>query len=930
MKRIFKQLFPVFASALLLSTPANLSAIPSYPGKMTVKQADGTELSIQLIGDEYGHMAMTADGYPLLFNASTRNYEYAVVVGGELKASGMAATDKAHRPAAARQLLASVDKPKAMDLFSAQWTKARSEAAAARTATFGVKSPARTVRISDVPTIGKHDVLVILVQFSDTKFTDDGVMSDPVDYYDRFFHEEGFSSHGGKGSAYDFYRFASKNQYDPQFKVYGPVTLSGKASDYAGSGGTALTYKLIQEAVPLVNSQYDVDFSTFDTDGDGVVDNVYCIYAGYGQADSGNSSTIWPHSSNLDLGTGRDRSFLVDGVKINRYTVSQEVNGQTHVPVGIGTFVHEFGHVLGLADHYNNGPTASMGYTNNVGKWDVMASGSYNDDQNCPPTFSAFERYSLGWETPVELSTTADSLVTLSPYEETGQCYRVSVSGKTNEYFLLENRQQQLWDAYLPGHGLLVWHLDEDQSLWDQNQPNADASHQHVDIVEAGRTVSMNGLPTDPFPGAANVRNFSFTDWKGRNSFGFEWVDEDADGQISCILSNSNYRLPSPKVEVDSLMGTSACVKWGESHLATAYDVMVFKGNTMVDSITTTAPGKTTFTGLEPETTYAARVVAKLSTVRSDTVSVDFTTLQRQIEEQKPEVLAATDVTKTSFTAHWKAVPDADGYDVAIYTRTHDAHGKTGTGFDNFTTSSPNLPEGWSITPKQGRNDNTYGQAAPSIRLRADSASLVVAVPGNRIDSVSFWHYESTPGLVLNIDKCVDGTWSSLWQYQAEQKASQSVQLYAGEADSLRFVLTRTEGTTGGYALLDDVYLSYLFDRYTWKQTIATAETGSNAFVVADDGTTLGYTVSGLQPQNVYAYSVQARLGDRLSIVSDTIGVDTTGVIDAIRALPFAANDVAIYDLQGRLVTTLPNGTNAAAVLPKGIYIAGGRKFVVK
>lgn len=267
---------------------------------------------------------------------------------------------------------------------------------------------------------------------------------------------------------------------------------------------------------------------------------------------------------------------------------------------------------------------------------------------------------------------------------------------------------------------------------------------------------------------------------------------------------------------------------------------------------------------------------------------------------------------------------------MAIYTRTHDAHGKTGTGFDNFTTSSPNLPEGWSITPKQGRNDNTYGQAAPSIRLRADSASLVVAVPGNRIDSVSFWHYESTAGLVLNIDKCVDGTWSSLWQYQAEQKASQSVQLYAGEADSLRFVLTRTEGTTGGYALLDDVYLSYLFDRYTWKQTIATAETGSNAFVVADDGTTLGYTVSGLQPQDVYAYSVQARLGDRLSIVSDTIGVDTTGVIDAIRAVPFAANDVAIYDLQGRLVTTLPNGTNAAAVLPKGIYIAGGRKFVVK
>ena len=173
----------------------------------------------------------------------------------------------------------------------------------------------------------------------------------------------------------------------------------------------------------------------------------------------------------------------MDGVKIERYTVSQEVYGQSAVAVGIGTFVHEFGHVLGLADHYNNGSTASMGYTNNVGNWDLMASGSYNDDQNCPPTYSAFERYSLGWETPVELTATADSLVTLSPYTDDGQCYRVSVPNEKGEYFLIENRQQKSWDTYLPGHGVLVWHIDEDQSVWDNNQPNADANHQHVDIV---------------------------------------------------------------------------------------------------------------------------------------------------------------------------------------------------------------------------------------------------------------------------------------------------------------------------------------------------------------------------------------------------------------------------------------------------------------
>lgn len=930
MRKFTKHVFSVLASGLLLLAPANLSAVPAYPGKMKVRQADGSVLTIQLVGDEYGHLTTTADGYPLVFNLSTRNYEYALEDANGLKASGMAATEEDRRTADARKLLASVDKQKVMKTFATQWTQARAEAADARKATLQAKAPARVVRINDVPTKGKHDVLVILVQFADAKFTDNNVMTDPVDYYDRFFHEEGFSEHGGRGSAYDYYRFASKNQYDPQFKVYGPVTVSGKASDYAGSNGSALTYKMIQEAVPLVNSQFDVDFSTFDTDGDGSADNVYCIYAGYGQADSGNTSTIWPHSGNLDLGTGRDRSFLVDGVKIDRYTVSQEVNGQTNVPVGIGTFVHEFGHVLGLADHYNNGATASMGYTNNVGNWDVMASGSYNDDQNCPPTFSAFERYSLGWETPVELTATADSLVTLSPYTEEGQCYRVSVPNEEGEYFLIENRQQKSWDSYLPGHGVLVWHIDEDQSVWDKNQPNADASHQHVDIVEAGRTLSSTGMPTDPFPGARDVRSFNFSDWNSRSTFGFDWVDEAADGHASFILSNSAYRLPSPEVAVDSLMGTSARVVWGETPLAKTYDVMIYQGGTMVDSVKATAPGSTLFHGLEPETPYSARVVATLSTVTSDTASVEFTTLPRQMEEWKPEVLAATNVTATSFTAHWKAVPEADGYDVALFTRTHDGHGKMGTGFDDFTTSVPNLPEGWSLTAKQGRNDKTFGEAAPAIRLRADSANLVVALKGNSIDSLSFWHFESTDGLILNVDKYADGAWSNLWQFASDEKAWRTEQVYVGGADSLRIVLTRTEGKTGGYVLLDDVYLSYLFDQFTWEQTFATTAAGSDAFHVAADGTTLSYTVTGLRPDEVYGYSVQAHLGDRLSLMSDTLGVDTTGVLNGIHVVDVASQPMAVYDLQGRRVATLTAGVNAAAMLPKGIYVVRGKKIVIK
>ena len=216
MRKFTKHVFSVLASGLLLLAPANLSAVPAYPGKMKVKQADGSVLTIQLVGDEYGHMTTTADGYPLIFNISTRNYEYAVEDANGLKASGMAATEEGLRTADARKLLASVDKQKVMKAFATQWTQTRAEVANARKATLQAKAPARVVRINDVPTMGKHDVLVILVQFADTKFTDNNVMTDPVDYYDRFFHEEGFSEHGAKGSAYDYYRFASKNQYDQQ------------------------------------------------------------------------------------------------------------------------------------------------------------------------------------------------------------------------------------------------------------------------------------------------------------------------------------------------------------------------------------------------------------------------------------------------------------------------------------------------------------------------------------------------------------------------------------------------------------------------------------------------------------------------------------------------------------------------------------------
>ena len=522
--------------SLLLFFPLSASAVPAYPGKIKARQADGTIITIQRLGDEHCNMTVTADGYPLVFNDKTQNWEYAKLVNNDLVSSGVRAKEANERPVKDWNILKSVDKSKVMASYREKFL-----------ATTKIKQgprPDRIVRISDVPTTGTHDVLVILVQFSNSRFT---TMTNPAEYYDRFFHQAGFSDNDATGSVYDFYHDGSNGKYDPQFKVYGPVTMSHGYSYYSGSGGYTNTWKMIKEAVNIVDSLYDVDFTKFDTDGDGEIDNVYCIYAGYGQADTDLSSVIWPHSAYLKDASVYDRSthgyvqsderFAVDGVNVDRYTVSQEINGQTKKTCGIGTLCHEFGHVLGFADHYN--PQTNDGFlppTNQLGQWDIMASGSYNNNQNTPPTFNAFERYSLGWMDLTNLNPNTDTTLSLQPFEDSCMAYRISLPDSVNrpgEYFILENRQQKGWDTYLPGHGLLVWHIDEDQAIWDSNLPNIDEDHQRIDIVEADGQVSYDGKASDAFPGTANVTAFTFPSWHDGNIFSLSNITETGEGIIN-------------------------------------------------------------------------------------------------------------------------------------------------------------------------------------------------------------------------------------------------------------------------------------------------------------------------------------------------------------------------------------------------------------
>lgn len=902
-------------AAMLALSAVGVDAIPAYPGKIKVRQADGTEIFIQRLGDEHCNMTITDDGYPLVFNTKSGNYEYASLQNGSLVASGITAAMPHSRSANAQQFLLSVDKMAVMKQFVADCEQAHETVVKQRAKRLG--ETAKTMRISDVPTIGKHDVLVILVQFADKKFS---TMDNPAQYYDKFFHEEGFSENGAKGSAHDFYSYGSNNLYDPQFKVYGPVTLSGSYSDYAGaSQGTANTYKLIQEAVPMVKEQYAVDFRQFDTDGDGKVDNVYCIYAGYGRADSYDSKSIWPHSGNLSEVSKTDQTFKEDGVTIDRYTVSQEINGQTDKVTGIGTFVHEFGHVLGLADHYN---TSSSSLSNQPGAWDVMAEGSYNDNQNCPPTFSAFERYSLGWLTLTELDAATDTLINAEPYEDNSFACRVSVSGKDNEYFIVENRQQKGWDTYLPGHGLLVWHIDENQSVWNLNKVNADQNHQRVDIVEASNYPTASGTRNDSFPGGKNVTSYNFKSWNDDQVFGFAWLKEDGGtGKTQFLLSNTDYRMAAPAIEVDNIKGITARVNWKATDMATDYSVAVCCGDNVVAQTTAKDAGSFDVSGLEPETEYVAKVVGSVNSVLSDTASVPFTTLPRQIEETKPVVLESAGYDGTSFTAQWQPVNDADSYEVSLLTRTHDGVAYYGTGFDNYTAGDSNLPEGWSISDHRSAYSSYYGEAAPSVRLASDKAQLVASVPDKKVCSVAFWHRASKTGIILSIDQCKDEKWSNVWTYSADRPRNLKDTVAIDDADSIRFVLTREESVKNGYAFLDDVYLGYLYDRYVQINTVK---------VDATTESPCRYFFSGLDGDKKYAYAVRAFMGERKSLLSDTVNVDVATAIKGINSTILNSGaPSAVYDISGRNVCNTTSDGRLPEGLSSGVYIVRGRKIVV-
>lgn len=361
--------------------------------------------------------------------------------------------------------------------------------------------------------------LIILVNFADLAFTETIEEMDSMHNAKNYTRDYEYVYRGNtyqvssEGSARQYFYDASFGQYNPQFDVIGPVTVSREYAYYGKNNVNTQfdqrPWEMVKEACVIADTLLDVDFTQYDNDNDDIVDFVYVIYAGYGEADGGGANTIWPHSYQLSAAGAYCR---LDGVRVDLYACGNEIDYHTKKHTGIGTFCHEFSHVLGLPDLYT-----TEGQTHKtLGEWSILDYGPYNNDGNTPPTYSAYERFFMGWVTPEVIVDSAN--IRLEELNSSQRALLISTGDKHNligndpkstKFYLLENRQQQGWDTHLPGHGLMLTYVQYNATRWQENTVNNTSRSMGVDLIEAdGKTPNSSGTgylgkATDLFPAGA-------------------------------------------------------------------------------------------------------------------------------------------------------------------------------------------------------------------------------------------------------------------------------------------------------------------------------------------------------------------------------------------------------------------------------------------
>lgn len=537
----------IWNTLLLIMTTCVCMANPADPTPHQVKQPDGTSVTLRMHGDEYLNYVTTTDGFTVVKDENGFWVYARKLDDGTLAATTVVAHNENDRTDDEKDFLSDMPKGLAPKMDSRR-AEMRQNERVHRAKTRQQRRASKTDLYSN------FRGLIILVEFNDRSFMYGNEMNSIVN---DMANKEGYTGDERTnkdipvdfvGSVRDYYRDNSNGMFQPQFDVIGPVKID--RSQYFAeqtNNGYVLAYEAVEAADPLV------DFTKYDSDGNGKVDMVFFLYAGCASNDPRNDQRlIWPYASSFG------DNLIKDGIHFGSYACSTEIMTTEEQPLldGIGVICHEFGHVLGLPDLYDIDYAGSGGYTPGVNFWSLMANGGYLGNRRVPCNLTIYERHLLDFVSDIP---TLSETGTYSLREAgTDESFRLVSPDNEKEFFMFENRQPVGWDVYLPGHGLLAIHVDyRDLYYWYSNMVNADPNHMCYEVLFAG---GNNGATpaSDPFPGQGNVTMLTNTTSPanlltrdGNNSqFGLAHITE-TDGVISFDLVDastfSEIIMPEPE-----------------------------------------------------------------------------------------------------------------------------------------------------------------------------------------------------------------------------------------------------------------------------------------------------------------------------------------------------------------------------------------------
>ena len=482
-----------FVIFVILSADAR----PARPSMRTVTQPDGSSFTLISYGDEFHKVCRTSDGHAVIRGNDGWWYYEVLDAEGRRCSSGFPAGSKAPAEilSESRSLVPSGPSSRRLTFDRLQ---ADQEPIMKRLRTTTTKA--------DQGTITKHGI-VLLAAFKDVAFK--YTRADFV----RMLTENGYNRAGATGCAKEYFESQFGEGYEFNFDVADIVTLSRNRAYYGGNDSDDNDYApedMVVDACKLADSQ--IDFSLYDQDGDGEVDNVFVIFAGEDEADTQNEDCIWAHAWYIKDGAGID--LVLDGVAINRYACASELmpaSDNNMTLTGLGTFCHEYSHTLGLMDYYDTDYEEGGGISGSMWSYTaLMDGGNMNNNSNTPPYFNAVDREAMGISEPVVIN--SNGTYTMAPINKGGKIYRLDTDDP-DEYYLFECREASGWDKYIGGNGMLVYHIDKSKrsagksdtygrnlTAYDRwtfyNEINTIPAHQCADLIEA------------------DGRNESFADWK--------------------------------------------------------------------------------------------------------------------------------------------------------------------------------------------------------------------------------------------------------------------------------------------------------------------------------------------------------------------------------------------------------------------------------